>query len=147
MVEEGGGHVLVDERDLWPETGGEYVTTHLVVRKDYLDDHPDVVRALLQGVVDATAFVNDRPEDAQADVAEEILAVTDQELAPEVLAASWDNLTFTVDPIAASLQASADDAVSLGLLEAVDLRSPGIYDLRLLNEVLAGGGGDAVPGL
>lgn len=147
MVEEGGGHVLVDERDLWPETGGEYVTTHVVVRTDYLEDHPDVVRDLLHGVVDATAFLDDRPGDAQRAVAEEILAVTDQELAPEVLASSWENLTFTVDPIAASLQASADDAVSLGLLDDVDLRSPGIYDLTLLNEVLAGAGGDAVPGL
>ena len=29
MVEEGNGHVLVDERDLWPD--GEFVTTHLIV--------------------------------------------------------------------------------------------------------------------
>ncbi len=29
MVEEGGGHVLVDEADLWPD--GEFVTTHLIV--------------------------------------------------------------------------------------------------------------------
>ena len=29
LVQEGGGKVLVDERDLWPE--GQYVTTHLIV--------------------------------------------------------------------------------------------------------------------
>ena len=39
LVDEGGGHVLVDEADLWPE--GQFVTTHLIVRTDYLDEHPD----------------------------------------------------------------------------------------------------------
>ena len=44
LVQEGGGHVLVDEADLWP--GGEFVTTHLLVRTEFLEDHPDVVEAL-----------------------------------------------------------------------------------------------------
>ena len=43
LVDEGGGKVLVDERDLWPD--GEYVTTHLIVRTPYLEEHPDVVRS------------------------------------------------------------------------------------------------------
>ena len=32
---------------LWPD--GQYVTTHLIVRTDYLQAHPDVVQALLAG--------------------------------------------------------------------------------------------------
>jgi NitT/TauT family transport system substrate-binding protein len=55
-----------------------------------------------------------------------------------VLEASWANLTFTPDPVAASLQESADDAVGAGLLEPVDLA--GIYDLTLVNQVLADAG-------
>ena len=47
LVQEGGGHVLVDERDLWPD--GAYVTTHLIVRTEFLNDHPDVVKQLLEG--------------------------------------------------------------------------------------------------
>ena len=147
MVQEGDGKVLVDERDLWESTGGEYVTTHLIVRKDYLDDHRDIVLDLVRGVVEADRFVNEDADRAQADVAAEILSITDQEIAPEVLSASWGNLTFTVDPIASSLQQSADDAVAAGLLDEVDLRSPGIYDLSLLNEVLGDDGGEAVDGL
>lgn len=147
MVREGGGTVLVDERDLWASTGGEYVTTHLIVRRDYLEEHRDVVLDLVRGVVEADAFVNGNAEEARAAVAEEIFAITEQEIAPEVLAASWGNLTFTVDPIASSLQQSADDAVAAGLLEEVDLRTPGIYDLTLLNEVLGEDGGEEVGGL
>ena len=42
MVEEGNGHVLVDEHDLWPD--GEFVTTHLIVATSFLEEHPDVVK-------------------------------------------------------------------------------------------------------
>jgi hypothetical protein len=31
LVEEGGGHVLVNEKDLWTDTDGQFVTTHLLV--------------------------------------------------------------------------------------------------------------------
>ena len=63
----------------------------------------------------------------------------------ELVAKTFENLTFTLDPIAASLQKSADDAVAVGLLEAVDLK--GIHDLTLLNEVLAARGQPEVTGL
>ena len=49
LVQEGGGKVLVDERDLWPD--GQYVTTHLVVTRSSCEAHPDVVKALLVGVL------------------------------------------------------------------------------------------------
>ena len=43
MQQEGDGHVLVDEATLWPE--GEYVTTHLVDRTEFLEGNPEVVKA------------------------------------------------------------------------------------------------------
>jgi NitT/TauT family transport system substrate-binding protein len=132
LVQEGGGKVLVDERDLWPN--GEYVTTHLVVTPTFLKEHPDVVKALLTGVVAATDFVNEQPAEAQALVNEGIKDVTQKGLSDAVLAAAWPNLTFTVDPIASSLATSAAEATELGLLDKTDLT--GIYDLTLLNEVL-----------
>ena len=52
-----------------------------------------------------------------------------------MLDAAWENLVFTLDPIASSLAKSAEDAEDVGLLDPVEL--DGIYDLTLLNEVLA----------
>ena len=132
LVQEGGGKVLVDERDLWPNGG--YVTTQLIVTPTFLKDHPDVVKALLTGVVAANDFVNEQPAEAQALVNEGIKDVTQKGLSDAVLAAAWPNLTFTVDPTASSLATSAAEATELGLLEKTDLT--GIYDLTLLNEVL-----------
>ncbi|MDQ2673890.1 MAG: ABC transporter substrate-binding protein, partial [Chloroflexota bacterium] len=132
MVEEGGGTVLVDERDLWPN--GRFVTTHLIVATEFLEEHPDVVRGLLAGHVAATDMLLEDPERAQDIVSGAIAKLTDTELPAGTLAAAWENLEFTVDPIATSLAASASDAVALGLLDNGDI--DGIYDLALLNDVL-----------
>jgi NitT/TauT family transport system substrate-binding protein len=134
LILEGGGTVLVDERDLWPDTNGEYVTTHLIVRTPFLEEHPDLVKAVLVGLAGAIDAIEADPAAAQATVIEQIETITAQRPSEEVIAASFGNLTFTLDPVAASLAGSAEDAEAVGLLDPVDLT--GIYDLTLLNDVL-----------
>jgi sulfonate transport system substrate-binding protein len=141
MVEEGGGHILVDERDLWPE--GRFVTTQLIVATEFLEAHPDVVKHLLEGQVEANQFVNENPDEAQQAVATAIGELTGSELDPAILAAAWQNLEFTNDPIATSLAESAAHAEEVGLLDPVEL--DGIYDLSALNEVLSAEGMDEIP--
>jgi NitT/TauT family transport system substrate-binding protein len=136
LVQEGGGKVLVDEKELWPK--GEFVTTHLIVRTEFLEKHPAAVRRLLEGQVEASTWVNAHPDEAQKVVNTGIAKVTGKALAPEVIAAAWENLTFTNDPIASSLHTAAEHAEDVDLLDDVDL--DGIYDLKLLNAVLAEAG-------
>lgn len=145
LVREGGGTVLVDERDLWPATGGEYVTTHVIVRTEYLEAHPDIVAAFLEGLLASIDSIQADPAAARTAVASQIEAITGQTTDDDVLAESFEHLTFTADPIAASLQGSADDAVAVGLLDPVDLA--GIHDLTLLNQLLAERGEQPVEGL
>jgi NitT/TauT family transport system substrate-binding protein len=141
MVEEGGGQVLVNESDLWPN--GQFVTTHLIVATEFLEAHPDTVRDLVAGHLDATDTVNGDAAAAQKIVSTAIAELTDTVLPEGTLAAAWENLEFSVDPIAGSLAESARNAVELGLLDNGDI--DGIYDLTLLNEVLAGLGRDEIP--
>jgi NitT/TauT family transport system substrate-binding protein len=143
LVQEGGGKVLVDEKTLWP--GGQYVTTHVIVRTDYLQVHLDIIRALLAGELEANDLVNSDPAQAQALTNQGIKKITSKTIADKVITAAWPNLTFTVDPIASSLKGSADHATKVGLLDAVDLT--GIYDLTLLNELLKAAGKPPVSGL
>jgi sulfonate transport system substrate-binding protein len=132
LVNEGGGKVLVDESTLWPK--GQYVTTQLIVRTEFLKDHPDAVKRLLEGQVAANDLIKNDPAKAQDLVGQGINNATGKPLAADVIAASFENLTFTNDPIATSLRKSAKDAEAAGLLKAVDLK--GIYNLKLLNHVL-----------
>jgi NitT/TauT family transport system substrate-binding protein len=132
LVQEGGGKVLVDERKLWPE--GRYVTTQLVVRTQFLKDHPDAVKKLLEGQVAANDLINNDTTRAEQLVGQGIDKRTGKPIAPELITASFNNLVFTNDPIASSLRKSAKDAQAAGLLKPVDLK--GIYSLKLLNQVL-----------
>ena len=145
LILEGGGHTLVNEADLWPD--GQFVTTHLIVATSFLEDHPDVVKNLIAGLVESIDTINADPAAAETVVNDGIEALTENRLGDETIAGAWENLTFTYDPIASSLQQSADDAVAVELLDPVDLAAPGIYDLTLLNEVLAERGLDPVAGL
>jgi NitT/TauT family transport system substrate-binding protein len=143
LVLEGGGHVLLNEEELWPD--GQFVTTHLIVSAEYLDENPGIVRALISGLLDAIDVANGDATTAQEITNSGIERITTAALAPETIAGAWENLTFTPDPIASSLQKSKDDAVAVGLLEEVDL--DGIYDLTILNELLAERGEEEVAAL
>ncbi|HKF00424.1 MAG TPA: sulfonate ABC transporter substrate-binding protein, partial [Actinomycetes bacterium] len=129
------------EATLWP--GGRYVTTHLIVRTEFLQAHRPTVEALLRGQVEANRFVNDHPAEAQRLANQGIGKLTGKQLDPEVVAAAWRHLTFTNDPVASSLRTSAANAKALGFLETDDL--DGIYELGPLNRVLAGQGEGQVP--
>jgi NitT/TauT family transport system substrate-binding protein len=143
LVDEGGGKVLVDEADLWPQ--GRFVTTHLVVREDYLKDHPANVKALVTGLLEAIDKANDDPAAAEKTTNDGIEKITTKRLDDATIAGAWKNLTFTADPIASSLEKSKDDAVDVGLLKEVDL--DGIYDLTILNKLLTAEGKPKVDGL
>lgn len=134
LVLEGGGHVLVDEASVWPD--GKFVTTHLISSSAFLSEHPDVLQRLITGLGGAIDRANADPAGAQQVVNDGIERITTSRLAEATIGGAWEQLQFTLDPVASSLQTSADHAVAVGLLEPVDLTDPGIYDLELLNAVL-----------
>jgi NitT/TauT family transport system substrate-binding protein len=135
LVQEAGGRVFLDEKDLWPE--GRFVTTHLIVRTSFLEDHPDVVEALLRAHVDATQWINENPDEAKRLVNHSIAEITSRPLPDAVIDAAWENIDVTYDPVASSLFASAADAFDLGFLGDDEPDLTGIYALDLLNKVLA----------
>jgi NitT/TauT family transport system substrate-binding protein len=140
LVLEGGGHVLVNEKDLWP--GGEFVTTHLIVRTEFLEQYPDSVAALLRGHVAAVELATDDAAAAKTAVNAGLEASGGKPLGAEVLDRAWTELTVTYDPIASALKQSAENGVTAGTSEKTDL--DGIYDLRPLNAILADQGLDPV---
>ena len=119
LVLEAGGRVLVDERDLWP--GGQFATTLLVFRTDFLLQHPETVKRLLAGHTQADQWLNANPTEAQAAVTDYLTELTGSKLSPAVTATAWSHMTFTLDPLPATLRTSADHAIQLGLLPPVDL--------------------------
>jgi NitT/TauT family transport system substrate-binding protein len=124
-----GGTVLLSEPG---------VTTLIMVTKSFLSAHPAVVSDLLKAQVQANDFIKSSPAQAQSDANAELASYTGKPLKASLISASFKEITFTNDPDASSLKTDASQAVSLGLLKAVNL--DGIFDLDPLNKVLAAAG-------
>jgi NitT/TauT family transport system substrate-binding protein len=134
LEQEAGGVEFLDEGSLWPD--GKYVTTHLVVRTEFLEEHPDVVEDLLRAHVETTEWINANPAEAKTLVNESIEQITSRPLAQAVIDSAWENIEITYDPVATSLYQSAADAAEIGFLdENPDLTT--IYVLDPLNAILA----------
>ena len=140
-----GAELLVDETDLWPQTEGRFVTTNLIVNADFLEESPDAVSALLEAHTASVDWINDDPDRGRETATAHLTELTGSTLNPQVAEAAFENLTFTVDPVASSLRSGAEHAEAVDLLEPVDLN--GIYALDPLNDVLAEAGHEPVAGL
>ncbi|HEX9356509.1 MAG TPA: ABC transporter substrate-binding protein [Streptosporangiaceae bacterium] len=131
-----GGKVLVNEASLWP--AGKFVTTNLVVTQSFLKAHASVVSNLLKGQVAANDYINKNTPAAETAANAELTALLGKGLKSSALAASFQEITFTNDPIASSLATDAKHAEAVGLLQPVSLT--GLYDLGPLNTVLNANG-------
>jgi NitT/TauT family transport system substrate-binding protein len=144
LIQEADGEVFLNESDLWPN--GDFVTTHLIVRTEFLEDRPDVVENLLRAHLEINDYVNADAAGAKSLLNRSIEKITSAAIPTSVIDGAWDNIRVTYDPIASSLQKSADDAYELGFLQSKpDLKS--IYDLTLLNKILRKKGLKEVNGL
>lgn len=138
LVHESLAEVLVDEASLWP--GGQFVTTQLLVSTVYLEAHPDVVRRLVQANVEALELIQDDPKKASSIARSELEEAGAPSLPEPAVRSAWEKLTFSWDPLPATLQKGAADAFDLGYLEEKPTDILDIYRLDLLNEVLEGRG-------
>jgi NitT/TauT family transport system substrate-binding protein len=142
LEQEAGGVEFLDEKMLWPE--GKFVTTHLIVKTSFLEEHPDVVEDLIRAHVDTTLWIADNAAEARRLVNENIERVTSKALPDAVIDAAWEHIEVTYDPVASSLFKSAADAFDLGFLGSDEPDLSGIYALDLLNKVLGERGLPAV---
>ncbi|WP_327069712.1 aliphatic sulfonate ABC transporter substrate-binding protein [Kitasatospora sp. NBC_01302] len=131
-----GAKVLLDEKSLWPN--GQFVITNIIVSQKFLKAHPDVVEAVLRGSVNTNAFIKANPAKAEQDANDAIKAAGGNSLPAGILDPAWKSIDFLDDPLAGTLQAEADHAVTAGLLKKPDIS--GIYDLSPLNKVLTAAG-------
>ena len=134
LVKEGGGKILVDERDLWPPEG-KFVTVNMIVRADYLENNPDVIKKLLEAHIDETNWINSNKTAAIEPFNVELEKLTGKTLTEDILNASLSRIEFTYDPIRLSLFQDANDAYKMGFLPEQPNLS-GIYDLTILDQVL-----------
>jgi NitT/TauT family transport system substrate-binding protein len=131
LVDAGAG-VLVDEKSLWPD--GKFPTTVLIVRTEYLQQHPDTVQALLRGEQKAIDFATGQQEQAKTVTNEAIKKITNSSLSPAVLNRAFTEQQFDSDPLAATFPQLSKDSVTAGATPT-ETNLAGFVDVTALNAV------------
>ncbi|GAA1976485.1 ABC transporter substrate-binding protein [Microbacterium pumilum] len=140
LILDAGAHVLVDEADLWPD--GEFPTTVLLVRADFLEQHPTVVEHLLEGHIAAVQWIADNPDDAPGVINDALEAETGKPLDDAVIERALQHVTFSVDPHADTFQTLVENGLAAGTQKEGSI--DGLFDLTLLNGLLEAAGEEPV---
>jgi NitT/TauT family transport system substrate-binding protein len=135
LVHEANGRIFLDERTLWPN--GQFITAQLIVSTKFLREHPELVKNWLRAHVELTEWIQQHPIDAKAILNQQIQRETGKALPPQVLDDAYARMQPTYDPLRGSLMSAAKSAFDAGFLgrQMPDLSE--MYDLSLLNQVLA----------
>jgi sulfonate transport system substrate-binding protein len=142
LIREGNGRLFLDERDLWPH--GQFVIANLIVSSKFLHEHPDVVKNWIRAHVELTDWINGHLPESKQLINQQIQKETGKALAPQVLDEAFGRLQVTYDPLRNSLLTSAHSAFDAGFLGKQMPDLSGIYDLSVLNQVLAEKGRKAI---
>ncbi|WNG32837.1 ABC transporter substrate-binding protein [Archangium violaceum] len=137
MVAEGGGHILVDERDLWPQR--RFHTTVLVTTAKTLKERPEQLKKLLRAHVELTRQWQQQPDAFLSRVNEAFGKVTGHPISEPILKDSFSRLEPALEVMPEQLQQAAQHAQQLGFISSSDLS--GMVDTSLLKEVMGQGAG------
>ena len=135
LIHEGNGRLLVDERSLWPN--GQFVIGLLVVNTKFLKVHPALVKTWIRANIELTDWINAHPSEAKKLLNDQIRRETGKALQAAVLDEAFSRMQVTYDPLHAALSTAAEQAFADGFLGRTMPNLSGLYDLALLNQVLA----------
>ena len=142
LIQEGNGRLFVDERTLWPK--GQFVIGLLLVNTKFLKAHPELVKTWIRAHVELTDWIRAHPAEAKKLLNKQIQSETGKALPEIVLDDAFGRMQVTYDPLHSQLLTAAREAFDEGFLgrEMPDLSR--LYDLSLLNQVLAESGRQAI---
>ncbi len=140
LVQKVGGKIFLDEGDLWAK--GQYSTALVLVRKKFLDEHPELVKKFLEVHVELTDWIQKNPEEAKKILKKEIEKESGKELPQSILDAAFPRILFTFNPMVPSILEQALSAYKAGFLKKQPELS-NLFDLSLLEEILKEKGLDA----
>lgn len=132
MVAEGGGHILLDERQVWPQR--RFHTTVLVTTREALETRREPLKKLLRVHLALTRQWQREPEAFLPRVNAAFSKVTRKPLADAILRDAFSRLEPALDVMPEQLHEAAEHARQLGFIPSADLS--GFVDTSLLEEVL-----------
>ncbi|MHB1126255.1 MAG: aliphatic sulfonate ABC transporter substrate-binding protein [Bacillota bacterium] len=133
LINEVNANIILDYDQVL--RNGKYTTAVVIARKEFLEQHPDIVEGFLKTHVEITESINQNLDQAKNVVNDEINALTRKALSKDVLDSSFSRLIITYDPEIASVNDFNNLSFELGFFK----QKPAIenlFSLELLNKVL-----------
>lgn len=81
--------------EIWDD--GDYVVTTVVVNKDYMDSHEEVVKKFLKAHIDATDYIVQYPDEAAKVMNQQLKEDTGKEIENEIILDSLQSISFSCD--------------------------------------------------
>jgi NitT/TauT family transport system substrate-binding protein len=142
LVKEGNGKVVVDERDLWRNK--QFATTVVIVRSDFLKEHPEIVGRFLEAHVQTVDWIGEHKDEARKIVGERIKALTKKAIPDDILTEALGRTDITYDPLRETVLTFADWSKQLGYQREDRSGVGDLIDLGPLNAALTKTGKAAV---
>jgi NitT/TauT family transport system substrate-binding protein len=134
LLEQQGATVIGSEKTIW--RGGDYPTTLLIVHQDFLNQYPDLVRAMLRGHVEAVQFIQNNPAKARTSIGKEILSITKKKISDPILKRALERTQISYDYNLVALKEYAEINKKLGYAR-VDVDFNQMLQPSFLRDVLA----------
>lgn len=109
LIKECSARIICDESEVW--TDGNYPVAVVAARKEFVEEHPEIVEKFLKVHGEMTAALNEGSEDAMTRVNEEIELATGKSIDTDILKESLNHITFNTGINADVMDAFADISV------------------------------------
>lgn len=123
--------LLLDYQDIYLD--GNYPVAVVIVRNEFMEEHPDAVETFLQAHLDATEEINSNLEESVDAMIEEIESLTGNAYEKETVLSSFARTNVTTTLNREALEDFADVALEQGFISA--LPTEGFVDTSIVDSL------------
>lgn len=133
LVLEMNARILLDEKEVF--RNGEYSTAVVITRKDFIEEHPDVVKNFLEAHLEATLYIQNELDEAKGMINKEIAQLTGQQLDSAVIDSVFTRLYVSYDPITESIMDFMNVSKNENFINKITTREK-LFRLEVFNSIL-----------
>ena len=110
----GGAEIVLDYDEVYRD--GDYPVTVVVVRNEFLEEHPDIVDAFYETHLATTELLSENAEEAASVVNDELNEATGKSLDPSILTDAFGRIIFSDEVSEDAMQDFADISLEQGFI-------------------------------
>ncbi len=108
LIKECNAEIVCDENEVWD---GSYPVAVVVIRKEFMDNNPEIVEKFLKVHGEVTDALNENAEESMTIINEEIELATGKSIEEDILKGSFEHITFNTKVSAGTMDAFSEICV------------------------------------